>query len=278
MSTPTRDTLTRRTALYQLGTVAVATGALAACGGVRRDDVPGLIGSASADSGVADDPVVRLLGYAALASSAHNSQPWRVTREGRDRLVLWRDPARRLPAVDPADRELMLSLGAFLENFVQAGKALGVDVVITPHADGDTVAGIQLAPRTARADAATVLDAIRRRRIVRSGHREAPLSADHARALVGTAGCAEWFGRETAQAGRLREGTIEANRLQAARDDAQRELASWIRFKDDEARAKRDGLTPASMEITGIAGWWVRTRYTAGCCSPCARLALPPTP
>lgn len=252
----------RRAAVRRLAAVAMTTGAVTACRGVLRDDVPDFVGSATGDPAAANDPMTRVFGYAALASSAHNSQPWNVRRVGNDRFVLRGDPARRLPAVDPADREFTLSLGAFLENLAQAGEALGFEVSIAPESEGDVVATIQLIPRAPRGDAPLVLDAIRRRRIVRSRHRDTPLSAEHARALVSTAGLGEWFERGRPQAAVLRDGTIEANRLQAARDDAQRELAEWIRFRDDDARAKRDGLTPASMEIEGLAGWWVRTRYT----------------
>jgi hypothetical protein len=35
-------------------------------------------------------------------------------------------------------------------------------------------------------------------------------------------------------------------------------LSRWIRWADEEAREHRNGLTPASMEITGFAGWYVR--------------------
>lgn len=57
------------------------------------------------------------------------------------------------------------------------------------------------------------------------------------------------------------ETTIEANRKQAFRDDAQMELANWIRWSNRDAERFRNGLTPESMEITGFAGWFVRTFY-----------------
>jgi hypothetical protein len=263
MSASIGPSLDRRAALARLGALALATGTAVACGGVERTDLTGLPGTAADDPGATDDPLVGALGYAALASSAHNSQPWRVRREGTDRITLFGDPTRRLPAVDPTDREFTLSLGAFLENLAQASEAIGLDATITTVTDGDAVATVQFASRAPGSNAPAVLDAIRRRRIVRSGHRDTPLSAEHARVLVSTAGRAEWFVRGAREDTLLRDGTIEANRLQAARDDAQRELSEWIRFKDDDAHAKRDGLTPASMEITGVAGWWVRARYTA---------------
>ncbi len=61
-----------------------------------------------------------------------------------------------------------------------------------------------------------------------------------------------YFPHSSAQGKFLAEGTLEANRIQVYRDPAQEELADWIRWSNNEARARRDGLTPASMEITGL--------------------------
>lgn len=63
-----------------------------------------------------------------------------------------------------------------------------------------------------------------------------------------------YFSRESEHAQCIQEGAVEAFRAQTNRDDAQRELARWIRFSNKEARKYRDGLTPESMEIGGIAG------------------------
>jgi hypothetical protein len=59
----------------------------------------------------------------------------------------------------------------------------------------------------------------------------------------------------------LNEQTIEANRMQAYRDDAEKELADWIRFSSKDAKAHCDGLTMASMEIEGITAWYLRNFY-----------------
>jgi hypothetical protein len=59
----------------------------------------------------------------------------------------------------------------------------------------------------------------------------------------------------------LQEGTIEANRTQAFRDAAQEELSGWIRWSNKEARKFRNGLTPESMDIRGMAGLYVRNFY-----------------
>jgi hypothetical protein len=59
----------------------------------------------------------------------------------------------------------------------------------------------------------------------------------------------------------LNEQTIEANRIQAYRDGAEKELANWIRFSSKDAKTYCDGLTLASMEIEGIAAWYLRNFY-----------------
>lgn len=59
----------------------------------------------------------------------------------------------------------------------------------------------------------------------------------------------------------LNEQTIEANRIQAYRDDAENELADWIRFSSEDAKTHCDGLTMASMEIEGITAWYLRNFY-----------------
>lgn len=57
--------------------------------------------------------LLTVLEYAVLAPSSHNTQPWcfRITT---DALELFADRTRALPAVDPRDRELVMSCGAAL--------------------------------------------------------------------------------------------------------------------------------------------------------------------
>ena len=55
------------------------------------------------------------LSYAILAPSAHNRQPWLIALAGDDKVILWRDRSRDLPQTDPFHRQLVISLGCFLE-------------------------------------------------------------------------------------------------------------------------------------------------------------------
>lgn len=61
---------------------------------------------------------------AGRAPSVHNTQPWRI-RVRRGDLYLSADPDRRLPAADPAGREMVISCGAALYDLILALRHLG---------------------------------------------------------------------------------------------------------------------------------------------------------
>lgn len=63
--------------------------------------------------GTPEEQWKHLLGYALMAPSAHNTQPWRFKIVG-DCLELFVDHTRSLPTIDPDDRELTISCGAAL--------------------------------------------------------------------------------------------------------------------------------------------------------------------
>lgn len=206
-----------------------------------------------------------LLLHAALAPSGHNTQPWTVRMSG-DGLRIGSNRSRWLPRVDPENREMALSIGALLENLIVAapGHGYGVDYSVTGGSASDAeLIAVRLAPRPQSGREA--LEGIRLRRTVRTGQLARPLSSGdirdclgHFGALPGGDTAAYFFPRDAREGRYLAEGTIEANRVQARRDDAQAELAAWIRFSDEDARSHRDGLTPESMEISGVAGWYLR--------------------
>lgn len=65
-----------------------------------------------------------LINYAVLAPSGHNTQPWRFQITGTE-IELYADPARALPAIDPANRELIMSCGAALFYLRVAARRFG---------------------------------------------------------------------------------------------------------------------------------------------------------
>ena len=67
-----------------------------------------------------------------------------------------------------------------------------------------------------------------------------------------------YFPRSGRHARLMAEQAVENFRIQTERAEAQKELARWIRFRDEEVETYRDGISPDSMELSGIAGFYVR--------------------
>jgi hypothetical protein len=71
------------------------------------------------------DRLYELLSLARLSPSVHNTQPWKVSIQGNHSFKLYLDEKVDLRFSDPSKRETFISLGAFLETFMQALKAYG---------------------------------------------------------------------------------------------------------------------------------------------------------
>jgi hypothetical protein len=222
-----------------------------------------------------DDDDVRILQLASLAPSGHNTQPWTVRIAGPKHWVVGSDTRYWLPAVDPDNRELLLSLGAFIENMAIAACVLGYEADIEVISTGSTRNEVAEVWLRKASPGNFPLDRIRKRRTLRSGFSDREIRAEDLRYVTGhdeeprksipvPSPHAFYFPNGSAQGKTLQEGLIEANRAQAYREPAQEELSRWIRWSGREARANRNGLTPESMEIGGIAGWYVRHFYDAG--------------
>lgn len=227
------------------------------CGGSPWADSP--LPGAAASTSLRDQDRMKLLHYASLAPSGHNTQPWAVRVVSTDEWIVEADPDRRLPAVDPDNRELLLSIGAFVENLAIAAGAFGFDcnleVLATSAADRDLLR-VSLAPGR---PSGYPLSRLEMRRTVKNGFRAKTLRALDLAFLSAPLGDRlHYFPRGTRHADCLREATVESFRAQSLRDDAQRELTGWLRLSRRAARRHRDGLTVDGMEIGGVAGWLVQ--------------------
>jgi nitroreductase len=204
-----------------------------------------------------------ILILASLAPSGHNTQPWLVEYIEPGHWFIDSEKSRWLPAVDPKQRETVLSVGAFAENLEYAASHFGYRCDWTP-AGANNQSERLLEVHLTRAAPAIGFDVekLRNRRTLRGAFAPEPLSREDLDLLIGDE--AEHFTHLPAgspEAARVGELTIEANRDQTYRDDAQHELSEWVRFTNREARRFRDGLTTASMEIDGVPGWFVRNLY-----------------
>jgi hypothetical protein len=205
-----------------------------------------------------------ILFLASLAPSGHNAQPWFVRYLAPYHWIIGNDKSKWLPAVDPTQRETILSIGAFLQNLEYAAGSFGYacdwNLLATTNQD-DKVMEVKLIKKGSNNP--FDIAEIKTRRTVRSNFLSDVLKQEDLKYLVNSEPeFIHYLPNTSTESKFIDEQTIAANRLQSYRDPAQQELANWIRFSSQDAEKYRDGLTTASMEIDGIPGWVVRNFYS----------------
>jgi hypothetical protein len=111
-------------------------------------------------------PMLELVRAATLAASGHNTQPWQFAID-KNAIEIHPDYRRRLPVVDPIDRELWMSLGCALENLLIAARADGYMPEVT-YPDAADFIHVRLTKDTAQAS--PLLAAMPLRQNTRSGY------------------------------------------------------------------------------------------------------------
>jgi hypothetical protein len=204
-----------------------------------------------------------ILFLASLAPSGHNTQPWFVQYLEPYHWVIGNDKSKWLPAVDPTQRETMLSMGAFIQNLEYAAGSFGYVcnwTLLAKTNQDERVMEVKLIKEQSKNAFDTAK--IKTRRTVRSNFLSDVLGKKDLKYLIDSEPeFIHYLPTTSKESQFINEQTIEANRLQSYRDPAQQELADWIRFSNKDADRHRDGLTTAGMEIEGIPGWIVRNFY-----------------
>lgn len=233
---------------------------LNACGSLIRED---LIKSTESNKSFvnAKEDYINILYYASLAPSSHNTQPWGVKIIDKNQFILCIDKQRLLPKVDPDMRETILSLGTFIENFKLVALHYGYETeikILPGYLSTYEIVELNLI----KTDPVKIdLRTISERRTVRNNFSDKQISREDFEFICNNDESFTFFPNSSAQGKYLINGTIEANKTQTYRNGTMEELSEWIRWSNSEAEKYRDGLTPASMGITGFGGWIVRTFY-----------------
>ena len=204
-----------------------------------------------------------ILFLASLAPSGHNTQPWFVKKLEPYHWIIGNDKSKWLPAVDPDQRETILSIGTFIQNLEYTASSFGYIchwTLLAKTNQDEQVVEVKL--NKIESKSPFDISKIKDRRTVRSNFLSDELKTEDLQYLVNSEPEFIHYIPATSKEGQFINGqTIEANRLQTYRDSAQQELADWIRFSTKDAEKYRDGLTTASMEIEGFSGWVVRNFY-----------------
>ncbi len=204
-----------------------------------------------------------ILFLASLAPSGHNTQPWFVQYLEPYHWIIGNDKRKWLSAVDPTQRETILSIGAFIQNLEYAAGSFGYVcdwTLLATTNQSERVMEVKLTPKVFKN--AFDIAKIKTRRTVRSDFLSDVLKKEDLKYLINTElESIHYLPAISKESQFINEQTIEANHLQAYRNPAQQELAEWTRFSNKNAEKYRDGLTTAGMEIEGFSGWVVRNFY-----------------
>ena len=199
-------------------------------------------------------PQRELVRCATLAASGHNAQPWKfVLRE--DANELHPDFTRRLPAVDPDNRELWISLGCALENLLVAARATGFEPAVSFPAAADFIR-IRLTSGAPPGDPLFV--AIARRQNTRSAFDGRPVNPavfDRLQAMPLEPGIGLRLVVTPGELTTVGEYVSRGNLNQFADRAFVTELIQWVRFNKREALASLDGLHSSCMGTPEVPRW-----------------------
>lgn len=217
-------------------------------------------------SGTPDEQMRFMLGYAILAPSSHNTQPWlfRLLGNGAELIA---DRTRCLPVVDPLDRALLISCGAALGHLRTAVRNFGHEakVELFPEGSGsDVLARLIVGRPKAPSDVdRRRFQAITRRRTTRLRYADEPLPEGLAQQMIKTAtteGCELAVVEDAERKLAIAQLVAEGDQAQFADPAFRRELASWVHSRRS---ATRDGMSGANFGmpdiLSAVGGLVIRT-------------------
>jgi hypothetical protein len=182
-----------------------------------------------------------LVRYATLAANGHNTQPWRFAIH-EHAIAIYPDFARRVPVVDPHDRELWISLGCALENLLVAARTLGYAPDVT-YPEAENAIHVRLSTAAAHGD--PLFDAIPLRQTTRSAYDGQPIPRADLRQVQAVAlepGVMLQVLTDRADRETVVEYLNQGNLSQYGDPAFVDELIAWLRFNKREALASLDGL------------------------------------
>ncbi len=273
-TTPVRPKLTRR----QFVVAAAAVGTTAVLGDVLLTYPPWLDYAAQErrtwntpfqKSAALPIQIREIIRYATLAPSGHNTQPWKFAVSGNT-IRLLPDYSRRLPAVDPQDREFWISLGCALENMTLAVQSAGYGMEITYPAPGEDSIAVRLTPSLNAAATlplhSSLFEAIPHRQNNRSLYDGRSIllpdlkriAAVHSSADVSTLVLTDTVHKEA-----VIEYVRAGDKIQFGTPAFVAELVSWMRFNQPEALHSLDGLYTRAGGNPDVPRWLGREFLTS---------------
>lgn len=198
--------------------------------------------------------MIELVRYATLAANGHNTQPWKFSIKDHSIDIL-PDYDRRLPIVDPNDRELWISLGCALENLLITARGIGYAAEVS-YPEKEDLIKVNLTTDTAQIS--PLFDAIPERQTTRSefdGHSINIAELNQLQALPLEPGVALHFVTDPGGMDSVAEYVNQGNLVQYENSAFIEELIYWLRFNRREILISRDGLFSKCSGNPEVPNW-----------------------
>ncbi|MBO0930298.1 Acg family FMN-binding oxidoreductase [Fibrella aquatilis] len=204
--------------------------------------------------------LIELVRLATLAPSGHNTQPWKFAVTPNE-IRIYPDLTRRVPAVDPDNRELWISLGGALENLIISAEHTGyqTDIAYSLGTTGDEYIAVSLKQVGAKTvEQPLFFSAIPVRQCTRNAYDGKPVVVANLKKLESAtagAGITPMLFTSAATIEPMLGYVNAGNDRQMTNNNFKRELTDWIRFSNGEAVKKMDGLASRVMGNPSIPRW-----------------------
>ncbi|MCF8231001.1 MAG: hypothetical protein K9J27_02340 [Bacteroidales bacterium] len=196
-----------------------------------------------------------ILTLAIKAPSGHNTQPWLIEPESQQVWNIHLNQNALLPVVDPSNREALLSIGAFLENLSVASAHYGYHIDYKVTTDTRQPGKVLRIHFDSSKPSDVDLSRIKLRRTLRNDYLNKTIRMEDVNFIAHGIEGFSFYPQGSAASKKLDKLVYLANAQQVNCDAAMKELGKWIRWSDKAAEKHQNGLTPESMEMSGVVKW-----------------------
>ncbi|MDR0879175.1 MAG: nitroreductase family protein [Clostridioides sp.] len=203
--------------------------------------------------GVSEE-ISEILYYASLAPNSHNTQMWKVVvHPSSERITIHLDEERTLDKVDSSNREAFISIGAYTQNLLLAFEAYGYDVNLKINYSSSDELVVIIYKKLCEGELKHGnIDSIVLRHSDKRAFAMTKIDEDIIKSIVKKTSGLHYFAYGSEDFEYIKTVTLGANIVQAVTQERRDELACWLRFSNDEAVSKKDGLPAEQLGITGI--------------------------
>ncbi|MHC1702866.1 MAG: nitroreductase [Tenuifilaceae bacterium] len=193
-----------------------------------------------------DQDLLKMVQYATMAPSGHNTQPWIFTIL-ESSIEIRPDFSNSLPIVDSNNRELYISLGCATENLCITANELGYETNYSVELDSNNHHFIRVKISKGNPSKNYLFGEIEKRQTNRSEYTNRiimPSTIKELKRLSESEGVkVRFYENDSNDFLILKDHVAQGNAVQMKDAAFKKELLSWIRFNKKEVTKQQNGLT-----------------------------------